>query len=174
MNRTQHWKLLQNKKDTKTFNSIEKDVLDHLEEFFGFKLSGKIVDKDPRSYGIGFDLKAQKYNTNYQGPLNSQNIFPDYKNREKLSYWCFASRIKNTASGVNIDIFKKDFSFEHHFRFSEGLVPIVLDRIRNNGIYIKKLKDTQPVTMKEVITSDAYIDKVSNGMELADTLIEIE
>lgn len=174
MSESQHWKLLNNEQDSQIFESVESEIIENLQQLFGFELCGNVVNVNFQDYSVGFDLEAKKHeNSGYKGPLSNQEIFPKYDTRNKLSYWCGATKIKNTDSGVDLETFS-DFSFEHNFRFTSYITPIIMHRFRQNGVYVEELKNTQPVTMKKIVTSEGYIEKMSDTMDLTDKLVDLD
>ena len=177
LSREKHWQLLQNKRGTAKFNSVSDSILKDIQDLFGFRLTGVVVSVNHKSYGVGFDLEAEKKNIKSQRASSSiykQNVFPSYESRNSLSYRCSATTIKNSNSGVDFKTFSNDFSFEHNFRFSKFVAPIILQRFRKKGIYVDKFRNAGDPTMKLISTSDSYIQQISRGMELSENLHEID
>lgn len=174
MNREQHWKLLRYNNDSKPFQKVVSSIIDNFQELFRFKLTGEVVEVNPRDYMVGFNLTAKKIESDYKGELGPKEIFPKYESYEYLTYKCSAREVNNIGPIDDLEKFSDDIIFDHKIYVSKPVVPIILDRFRKNGIYIDKLNDTQPPTMKEIVSSDEYIQNICDGMKLADSLVNIK
>lgn len=165
MSKKQHWNLLNKKPNTATFRRTEQQVVDNLENLLGFKIDGEVDDINSRSYGVGFDLTGSMQN-NSDNPV--RKVFPSHS--DNLSYWVTASRIPSTDEEKTLEIFENDFSFTHRFRIDRSVLPIVLERFRNNGVFVDTINDSQEPTMKKISTSESYIENISSSMEAWDDL----
>lgn len=170
MSKDQHWKLLNSRSETARFQRIESQVIDNLEELFGFRIEGSVDDINKRSYGVGFDLTGVM-NEGSESVERHINVFPKYG--DDLSYWVTASRIPSTDGEKTLEVFRNEFSFNHYFRLSRGVMPIVLERFRNRGIFIDEIQSANIATIKKVTTSETYIENISSEMEAWDNLEEI-
>lgn len=170
MSKQQHWDILNRDEETKLFRVAESEVIGNLEDIFGFQIDGCVDDIKVHTYAVGFDLNATVENDD--GFRNEvRNIFPNRD--DELSYWSKATNMPKNNRSSDFEDFKS-LSFTHCFRVDRSILPIILERFVNKGVFVEDVKESRGgSTLKKISTSESYIEKISVEMDAWDDLKKI-